>query len=613
MADNSNDQWKGIFVNSPKSGPPTNGNPPASNGISWAWNLFFNGPPPDTFGQTASCIQPRKDAVFWGFHDISLKTATQHFMIMGVPGSGKTVSIELFIQSLVHRLRAPVGSEPPEKLIILDVKGTFFSFLRAQGVPEEDIFILDPFDQRCATWNLAKDITGDAAAQSLAALIVPSEPNASTSYFWQAAQNTVWAVIIALNSLRPERWTLRDLIQSLSSPENIERLVNQVSEAKTKAEPYLKDTTHFPSVYTSIMTKASRLETVAALWHATASSPDSGNSPKEFSIADWFSTALSKHRHGVLLLGHRPKYLESLAPLNALLLRMISDDLQTRPDVDQPHTWIVLDEFRWMKEVECMAQLLGVGRSKGASILLGLQDVSGLRVVYGNDRTDEIVGLCANKTFLRLGNAASAEWASKYFADREATETKVSHTYAKENSVTHARDIVTRPLFLPGEFLSLKTPRKFPGSRMQGIHHIPDIGDPFSTDEEASAIFGMNFKPTADQLKTFPNQIDRPIKDQKLKPWTSAEELDLLGPDPQKATSKTPTVPAQPSGNPSAPAPVPAQGTSNSPTAPPPTPTASPGPSPSTAPNTQSGTTPPSASPKNRPDLMDFLRRKTGL
>ena len=83
---------------------------------------------------------------------------------------------------------------------------------------------------------------------------------------------------------------LRDLIYSLSSPEHIERLVNQVSEAKTKAEPYLKDTTHFPSVYTSIMTKASRLETVAALWHATASSPDRGYSPKKFSIADWFST-----------------------------------------------------------------------------------------------------------------------------------------------------------------------------------------------------------------------------------------------------------------------------------------------------------------------------------
>ena len=464
-----------------------------------------------------SCLSPNPRAVFWAMRDIPIQTASKNLMIMGVPGSGKTLTIELFVQSLVHRLRAPAGSEPPEKLIILDVKGTFFSFLRAQGVPEEDIFILDPFDQRCATWNLAKDITGDAAAQSLAALIVPSEPNASTSYFWQAAQNTVWAVIIALNSLRPERWTLRDLIHSLSSPENIERLVNQVSEAKTKAEPYLKDTTHFSAVHAVILTRASRLETVAALWHATASSLDSGNSPKEFSITDWFSTALSKHRHGVLLLGHRPKYLESLAPLNALLLRMISDELQTSPDVGQPHTWIVLDEFRWMKEVECILKLLGVGSRRGASTLLGIQDIGGLLAMYDDDRTAEILGLCANKTFLRLSDLRSAEWASKC----------LGHT---ENEATVGEYAAGRPLVLPNEFQNLSLPAGDPNGRMQGIHHIPDIGAPFYTDEEASAIFGMNFKPSANQLSKFPNHVDRPNKDQNLKPWTSAEELDFLGP-----------------------------------------------------------------------------------
>jgi hypothetical protein len=466
-----------------------------------------------------SCLSPNPRAVFWAMRDIPIEMASKNLMIMGVPGAGKTVSIELFIQSLVHRLRAPAGSEPPQKLITLDVNGTFFSFLRAQGVPEEDIFILDPFDQRCATWNLAKDITGDAAAQNLAALIVPSEPNASTSYFWQAARNTVWAVIIALNSLRPERWTLRDLIHSLSSPENIARLVNQVSEAKTKAEPYLKDTTHFPSVYTSIMTKASRLETVAGLWHATASSPDQGNSPKEFSIADWFSNNQSKHRHGVLLLGHRPKYLESLAPLNALLLRTISDELQTRPDVGQPHTWIVLDEFCWMKEVECIVNLLGVGSRRGASTLLGIQDIGGLRAMYGNDRTAEILGLCANKTFLRLFDLRSAEWASKCLGDAE-------------NETSFGRYVAGRPLFLPNEFQNLSLPAGDPNGRMQGIHHIPDIGAPFYTDEKASAIFGMNFKPSANQLSKFPNQVHRPNKDQNLKPWTSAEELDFLGPVP---------------------------------------------------------------------------------
>jgi len=465
-------------------------------------------------------------------HDISVQAAGRHMLIIGAPGSGKTVSIELFLQSLVQRLRSPEKDVTPEKLVLLDVKGTFYSFLRAQGVPEDDIYILDPFDDRTIPWDIAKDITGDAAAQNLAALIIPSEPNASTSYFWQAAQRTVWATIIALNGIRPGAWTLRDLINALSTPENIQRTVTRVPRARIKADPYLKDTLHFPSVFTTIATKASRLETVAALWHQT-------KAKKSFSIADWFSKDETKQRHGVLLLGHRPKYLESLNPINGLLLRMISDELQSWEDVSQPHTWIVLDEFRWMKEVDCMAELLGVGRSKGASILLGIQDVSGMRAAYGPDRTDEILGLCENKTFLRVGNAATAEWASKYFGDREATETKISHTYSKENSVTHAKDVVTRPLFLNGEFLNLEVPENRPGSRIQGIHHVPDVGDPYSTDEDAQVVYAMNRKPSKEHIAKFPNQKNRPMGDQSLHPWTPSEEEAILGPLPEQPKQQT--------------------------------------------------------------------------
>jgi len=511
--------------------------------MDWFSRIFLNTPPGQALVPKPSCLKPMRTGVFWGMHDISVQAAGRHMLIIGAPGSGKTVSIELFLQSLVHRLRAPVGDAPPEKLVLLDVKGTFFSFLTHQGVPEEDIYFLDPFDERTTPWNIAKDITGDAAAQNLAALIIPAEPNASTSYFWQAAQRTVWAAIVALNGLHPGCWTLRDLINALSSPENIKRLVSRVPRARIKADPYLKDTLHFPSVFTTIATKASRLETVAALWHQT-------KTDKQFSITDWFSNDPAKRRHGVLLLGHRPKFLEALNPINGLLLRMISDELQSWPDVSQPHTWIVLDEFRWMKEVDCMAELLGVGRSKGASILLGIQDVSGMRVAYGPDRTDEILGLCENKTFLRVGNSATAEWASKYFGDRESTETKVSHTYGKDNSVTYAKDVVKRALFLDGEFLNLEAPENQPGSRIQGIHHVPFVGDPYSTDEDAQVVYAMNRKPSKEHAAKFPNQKTRPDSDQILLPWTPAEENAILGPLPETPTATPETTEEKPPAKP---------------------------------------------------------------
>lgn len=257
-----------------------------------------------------------------------------------------------------------------------------------------------------------------------------------------------------------------------------------------------------------------------------------------------------------------------------------------------------------------MAQLLGVGRSKGASILLGLQDISGLRAIYSTDRTDEILGHCVNKTFLRLGNPASAEWASKYFGDREAEETKTSQTTGKDNSGTHAKDIVSRSLFLPSEFLNLEVPGPDPQlSLTQGIHHVPDVGDPFFTEERAQAIFAMNRKPTADQLMAFPNEKDRPIHDQKLAPWSPSEELDLLGPDTGAAPKgppppRPPTPPTTPP-TPKGPAPRPNLPTSST--------TAAPSqntPNPGATGAPQPGQTPSPATPKPRPDLTDLLRRR---
>ena len=189
MADESTPSWLRIFMNdSPPASAATRAKvfreEPENVTLDWFSRIFLNTPPGAGVGPKPSCLKPMRTGVFWGMHDISVQAAGRHMLIIGAPGSGKTVSIELFLQSLVHRLRKPADDAPPEKLVLLDVKGTFFSFLTAQGVPEEDIYFLDPFDERTTPWNIAKDITGDAAAQNLASLIIPSEPNASTSYFW---------------------------------------------------------------------------------------------------------------------------------------------------------------------------------------------------------------------------------------------------------------------------------------------------------------------------------------------------------------------------------------------------------------------------------------------
>lgn len=505
--------WRKIFMD--------DGNPKPSStaGSSFLEKVFMNPPPRSPIKERPCSTNPRPDSFFWAMHDVPIPAATRHLLAIGSPGSGKSVSIDLFLQSIAHRFSPATMAGTPERLVLLDVKGTYYSFLTSIGIPPDDIVIADPFDERCTRWNIAEDIASNAAAERLAALIIPSEEKASTSYFWQSARLVVANVIMALNTIKPGTWTLRDLIHSLATPDTIRRVVSREPSALDEVSVFLADTDHFPAVHTTIKSRLTRLKTVAALW-------DRIPPERSFSVQRWLTG------HGVLLLGHRPKYLESINPINALLLRMIADEIQSWPDVRAPHTWIVLDEFRWMKEVESMAELLGLGRSKGASILLGIQDISGMRVAFGQDRTEEILGLCENKTFLNIGNPETAEWASKYFAQREATETKTSHTYGKEDSVTHSKDVVSRAVYMPGEFLDLAKPEAIPGSRFEGIHDVPVVGGAFSTDEDAMTVIAMVRRPSPEHIRAFPNQRNRPPKDENLTPWNPEERRAVLGDDP---------------------------------------------------------------------------------
>lgn len=114
MADDSTPSWLRIFMDdSPRRSDPKKagvfGSATDGPESDWFSRIFLDASPGEGFGATPSCIRPKRGAVFWGMHDISVRAAGRHMLIIGAPGSGKTVSIELFLQSLVHRLQAPVG------------------------------------------------------------------------------------------------------------------------------------------------------------------------------------------------------------------------------------------------------------------------------------------------------------------------------------------------------------------------------------------------------------------------------------------------------------------------------------------------------------------------
>ena len=139
----------------------------------------------------------------------------------------------------------------------------------------------------------------------------------------------------------------------------------------------------------TVATKLQRYEFIAAAWsHAS----------EKISLKDWVEGEY------ILLLGNDEATRTALDAINQVIFRRVSELILNQSESETRRTWVFLDEVREMGHLEGLSRLLTKGRSKGCSIVLGFQDIEGLRDVYGQKIAAEITGQCSNKAILRTNS-----------------------------------------------------------------------------------------------------------------------------------------------------------------------------------------------------------------
>jgi type IV secretory pathway TraG/TraD family ATPase VirD4 len=447
--------------------------------------------------------------------------ATKHFFICGATGSGKSTAIQLFLQSIAPRFRA--DNSAAEQLILFDAKSDMIPALAAMGLgPEhENVWILNPFDARSAVWNLAEAMTSPSLARHFATLLVPPEPRSTAPYFSDAARDIVYAVILGLNAVHPRHWTLRDLLCALESRRHIEGVAAHDPRAKLLVERHLEDTHHSPNVLSTIGTKVGPLEQVAALW-------GSSGTARPFSIPKFLE------RPGVLILGNDAVLRDSFWPINAILLKSLAQHILRGSNSRNPRYWFVLDEFRAMERVDCIHDLLNRGRSKGASVLLGIQSVEGLEEVYQNG-THDILSQCAYKSFLRAGGPKTAAWAEQFFGKVRRTEASYSESSGaggNSSSIQHA--VRERSLFEASFFLSL--PFCGLGGEHVSVNDVPWQDCTFVTRRRFDELLSWCKKPDETLVPAVMPRLQ--VDEQTMRSWSSDEEKYYCLP-PESPKSQT--------------------------------------------------------------------------
>ncbi|MCX6917625.1 MAG: type IV secretion system DNA-binding domain-containing protein [Verrucomicrobia bacterium] len=488
--------------------------PDASESSSF-WDLFCKEPVPGALveEEPPNCATAFNQAeIFWAMRNLPVEEAMKHFVVCGTTGSGKTIAIQLLLQSIAPRFR--IGSPTPEQLIIFDAKCDTVPTLAALGLRPEDenVSILNPFDARSAVWSVSEAVQTPAMARALATLLVPEEKNSTAPYFSNAARELVYDVVLALNHVAGTDWTLRDLLCALESRENIAAVTGRCPRAGILAARILDDKQHSPGVLSTLATKLGPFEQVAALWNTCKSG-------RKFSIPDFLS------RPGVLILGNDPVLRESFWPINAMLLKALANEILRRPNTRQPRHWFVLDEFRAMERVDCIHDLLNRGRSKGAAVLLGIQSVEGLLEIYGENGANDILSQCANKMFLRAGGPKTAEWIERVFNRVRQTESTISISDGHDGrSTTTQYAIHERSLFLASFFLDIPFPGR--GRPYVAVCDVPFLRETLIVRRHSDELFSWLHQP-GDNIHGVDARTD--ISGQSLVPWDPDEERRFCG------------------------------------------------------------------------------------
>lgn len=327
------------------------------------------------------------------------------------------------------------------------------------GIPERLLHIIQPFDIRGKAWDIASDVTDEAAALELASTLAPDEGRNEHPFFNSATRDILRGVLSTLNEVAPFQWSLNDVLEITSAPTTLESFLRR-SQAGSKVAALYFDSqakTTASNILSTIRTRLAPFEAVARAW-ARASS--------KLSLRAWM-----RSRTGLLLVGDKTVR-TAVDAIHRAIFRRLSQLITSQPEAPKDETWVVLDEARELGRLEGLSDVLNEGRSKGARVVLGFQDLDGLFQVYGEHLASEMVGNCGNIAVLKLNNPRTEKWASEYFGSFKYLKASWSRSSGQHPSSSISVQEDSDAAILPQEIHNFTPTSREKG--LMGVFQVPE-------------------------------------------------------------------------------------------------------------------------------------------
>ena len=338
----------------------------------------------------------------------------QHFLLVGAPGTGKTVVAEAVMDAIRAR---------GQRAVVYDSTGEFVSHYYREG---KDV-ILSPIDNRSALWSPWAEGNNAYAYENLAAALIPD--GQGENQFWAQAARAIFRAVLASTT---DLSALIDLI--FAADQELLLACLQAQGLAGLAGP-------------SQMLASSRGE-AATYIQPLSYLPSPSSNP--FSIRDWIK---QDSGDGWLFVSSRADSHRSIRPLISMWIGLAVQAVMSLPASRDRRLWFVLDELPTLQKLPSLSLLLAGARKYGAPALLGVQTVAQVRDEYGRDAAAALLSHPSTRLTLRVGDSETADYLSKSLGDRH-TIRKVS-SEGKDGSKSESEQHSIEAAVLPSEILAL--------------------------------------------------------------------------------------------------------------------------------------------------------------
>ncbi|MGL6029754.1 MAG: type IV conjugative transfer system coupling protein TraD [Legionella sp.] len=327
------------------------------------------------------------------------QSEVQHFLIHGTIGTGKSQLMMKFLEQIRRR---------GDRVIIYD-KGCSFT---SHFFDEHRDVILNPFDSRCANWDMWGEAPRDSDFENMAESLIPLHGN--TDPFWVDAARTVFSSVAM--KLRDDNPSIDKLLDILLTSD-FEHL-----------EPFLKGTAAATLVSGKIEKTAISIRSVITTYLKSLQSLKGLNNelnPK-FTIRDYI---LDANQKGWLFISSKGEQHATLKPLISMWLAMASLTLLSLEEDRTRRIWFICDELPSLHRLPLLAETIAEVRKFGGCFMLGMQSQAQLGKVYGRDAGAEIFDLLNTRYFFRSPSHEMAKLVANELGEEEIEESTESYSY----------------------------------------------------------------------------------------------------------------------------------------------------------------------------------------